>query len=460
MDSERDRVRLLLRRFGFGASAKELDYYGQDGWKGAIDRLLAFDQVEAFPIDPTQFDGKGNVKPRDAQVAWFCRMLTTRRPLEEKVTLFWHNHFATSAQKVSSGFMMHEQIDTLRTHGMGRFENLLLEMAKNPAMILWLDNQENLKGKPNENFAREVMELFSLGIGHYTERDIQEAARAFTGWRFRKVKGERGRTEFYLDERNHDGDLKTVLGQTSKFNGEDICAILVSMPQSSRFIARKAWEWFGYGNPDDALVERIAQKYRAAHMETKALLRAIMEEPALYSEKSARGLVKNPVDFVVAPIRQLGFGEILRSALQSRDGEAGKRVLTLANFARISTKGMGMDILFPPDVSGWNPRAEGWISSATMLERIKFGTKLLAGGGLGQGATTIAGALSSASTAREVAALLNETLDAQLPATSLARVEEAIRVVAGTNQLTEKTLPRAASNAAKLIFGSPEYQFA
>ncbi|MES1227505.1 MAG: DUF1800 family protein, partial [Armatimonadota bacterium] len=195
LQTERDKIAHLLRRFGLGASEAEMEFYSKGGLKGAIDKLLNFEQVEEpfvydiqnmfleIPNKKTAVKVK-QLKPRGTQVWWYTRLLTTQRPLEQKMTVFWHNHFATSAQKVDNGEAMYTHIETLRANAFGRFEDLLLAVSRDPAMLYWLDNGDNLRGKPNENFAREVMELFTLGIGNYTEKDVQEAARAFTGWRY------------------------------------------------------------------------------------------------------------------------------------------------------------------------------------------------------------------------------------------------------------------------------------
>ncbi|RYG63649.1 DUF1800 family protein, partial [bacterium] len=200
--TERARGAHLLRRFALGASEAELDYYLQDGYRGAVERLLTPESTpEVGEIDVEALrNAKGNL-PMPTVVAWWtARLVTTRRPLLEKMTVFWHNHFATGADKVKAAPMMHLQNETLRTHALGKFESLLQAVAKDPAMLYYLDNQENVRGKPNENFAREVMELFTLGIGHYTEQDVQEAARCFTGWSLRRG-GKQSEPEFLLRAR-------------------------------------------------------------------------------------------------------------------------------------------------------------------------------------------------------------------------------------------------------------------
>lgn len=185
LQTDREKGAHLLRRFGLGASEAELDYYLKDGLNGAVDRLTEYESVdEGFNINPYDLQPeKAKNLPMPILTAWWiARMIATRRPLQEKMTLFWHDHFATSASKVKASEFMLQQNETLRQYATGNYRSLLTNMSKDPAMLFWLDNQENVRGKPNENFAREVMELFTLGVGNYSEKDVQEAARAFTGW--------------------------------------------------------------------------------------------------------------------------------------------------------------------------------------------------------------------------------------------------------------------------------------
>ena len=235
--TEREKTAHLLRRFGLGASEAEVDYYGADGLQGAIDKLLDYDAVdEGFPITLQDFaNNNGNVNVIGLQMWWYLRLLATRRPLEQKLTVFWHDHFATSAAKVDVTVPMHDHIETLRENASGRFLDLLSAVSTDQAMLYWLDNNENVSGSPNENFAREVMELFTLGVDNgYTEKDVQEAARAFTGWtfgvgrggRFRQTRKPNRGSRFFNVARRHDAGMKTVLGRTGYFNGDDVLRIL------------------------------------------------------------------------------------------------------------------------------------------------------------------------------------------------------------------------------------------
>src|SRR5256714_5819869 len=313
--TERDRVAHLLRRFGLGASEAELDFYSKGGVPGAIDALLNYGQTEEgfdVPLEKFKAGAKMRVNIGGVQAWWVLRLLCTKRPLQEKMTLFWHNHFATSAAKVGAPLLMYQQNETLRQFATSRFQDLLLALSKDPAMLLWLDNEYNVKGKANENFAREVMELFTLGIGHYTKKEIQESARAFTGWGLRRVRPDmdiqsKGRAAvFMFREQLHDEGTKAFLGNQGNFNGDDIIGILCGNRQTARFMPKKMWSWFAYPNPSPELIDRISGDWYTHGLDVNRLVRNIMESEEFYSDKASRSVFKNPVDFVIAPMRQLG----------------------------------------------------------------------------------------------------------------------------------------------------------
>ncbi len=297
LNSERDKVAHLLRRFGLGASEAEIDFYGKEGLSSAIDKLLDYEKVEdSFSLPITTFTNKQNgLVPMPAvQAHWILRMLSTRRPLQEKMTVFWHDHFATDANKVIQPTMMYQQNGIFRDGATGSFADLLLNVSRDPAMIFWLDNELNQKGKPNENFAREVMELFTLGIGHYTEKDIQEAARAFTGWTIQR-RGPRPTAEmptfeppaFRFAPFQHDEGEKTVFGKTGNFGGEDIIRMLCENPRTGQYITEKIWNWFVYEDPEPATIEKFAAGFIKADLNIKFLLRSIMESKEFYSDRAA-----------------------------------------------------------------------------------------------------------------------------------------------------------------------------
>lgn len=452
-----------------GASESELDYYSGLGLKETINGLLNYEAIdEGFDVPITKFQAglKMRVKMPGVQAWWILRLLATRRPLQEKMTLFWHNHFATSAAKVNQPVLMYHQNELLRQHATGRFQDLLMAVSKDPAMLLWLDNQYNVAGRANENFAREVMELFTLGIGHYTEKDIQESARAFTGWAFRRRKtdeddfGNGARTaEFFYRAKLHDDGTKNFLGSSGNFGGEDIIGLLCGNPQTSRFITKKLWSWFGYENPSSELVERLANDWYHNDLDIKYLLRSMMECDEFYSDKALRHVIKNPVDFVVAPMRQLGIGSQLVAAVKTMDQVSGATMAVIAT-AQQAVKDMGMPLFFPPDVAGWD-FGQAWITSATMVERMSFGPALF-----GDSSLTKRGRInydtyplfSSNVQLDSVVARLISLLDANLPESKVRALNHcALEISQGS--LNQKNSNHVIGQVSRLIFSCPEYQF-
>jgi len=288
--------------------------------------------------------------------AWWLReMLATESPLTERMTLFWHGHFATSQQKVRSNQLMYRQNVLLRREALGNFGTLLHAIARDPAMLVYLDNAGSRRGAPNENFAREVMELFTLGEGRYGEADVKEAARAFTGWSL-----ERGTGEFTYRRIWHDYGEKTVLGRKGRFDGDDILDVLLERPETARFIAAKLWREFISPQPDAAEVERWAQVFREARYEVKPLLRAIFLSKAFWAEENRSALVKSPVDLAVGTMRASGMNPFdLRPAV----------------FACAS---LGQNLFAPPNVKGW-PGGNAWIDSATLLARKQWLERIFRG---------------------------------------------------------------------------------
>ncbi len=498
--TESEKVAHLLRRFGLGASEAELDYYGKDGLKGAVDKLLGYKSNSwKFDVDPMAFaNGQGVVNIRVAQGIWYLRVLATQNPLEEKMTIFWHHHFAVSGEKVDNSFALMNYVDTLRFHATGNFRDLLRAASKDPAMIFWLDNQENVKGKPNENFAREVMELFTMGIGNYTEADVQEAARAFTGWSYGiPLRGGRAlgtkssprrNDKYSFNDAKHDAGVKTVLGRTGQLSGDDVIDLLCDRPETPRFIVKKLWEWFVYPEPDTKTVDKFATIFKNASLDISALLKAIMLSEEFYSEKAVRTVVKNPIDFCVATARQMGIGE---AAMQRvRDGIANPQIneqngLNIglvraagpAFLVHASTKSMGMELMYPPDVSGWRVGSY-WVTSATMVERIKWadilfgnisnqGARPAGNAGIApqlQGRNNPSAPLAFAlfrldPTPKGVVDKLTSIFDVKLPEKTTLTLVDAAKNALG-NGLTLQNSATTAGAVCKLMFGSPEFQFA
>jgi uncharacterized protein (DUF1800 family) len=387
--TEKEKSAHLLNRFGLGASPQELEEYAEGGHKKTIERLLDYEsRVDPFDdINIKSFaNNNGNINVLGFQRIWLTRLLVTNRPLEQRMTIFWHDHFATSAQKVDIPPTMYKHINLLRRNCLGSFRDLLGAVSKDPAMIYWLDNNLNVKGRPNENFAREVMELFTLGVGHYTEEDILEAARAFTGWNFGVGQGRQmrrrarpvGNARFMNIQRDHDADEKTVLGRRGNFDGDDILDILCKEKQTARYIALKMWEFFAYPNPSVRLLETLTEKFYVSGLSIRVLVKAIMESEEFYSDKAALGVIKDPCSFCIGSMRASGAMEtILKTAVDSEENR-GFRAAPAASSAAVGMKSMGMDLMFPPDVSGW-AGGDSWISSATMVERMKWAPRLFSG---------------------------------------------------------------------------------
>jgi uncharacterized protein (DUF1800 family) len=268
------------------------------------------------------------------------------------MTLFWHNHFATSQQKVRSANLMYRQNVMLRRYAAGNFGALLREVSKDPAMLIYLDGAQNRKGAPNENFAREVMELFTLGEGNYSEQDIKEVARAFTGW---SIDADAG--EFRFRRPAHDDGSKTVFGREGRFNGDDIVTLLLRQPATSEFVVAKLWREFVSPEPDAAAVKQLAATWRAANYEIKPLLRAMLLSEAFWVPANRGVLVKSPVELVVGSLRQFRFS-----------------VEDPAPFAVILRQ-LGQDLFNPPNVKGW-PVGDAWLNTTTLLARKGFLNRL------------------------------------------------------------------------------------
>lgn len=340
----------LLRRAGFGYTPQELKYYRSLGYDGTLNELLNPSVVDNSLLEKAikeqTFDF---TNPNDLRRWWLYRMLNTRRPLEEKMTLFLHGHFATSDRKVRNTHAMYVQNMLMRKHALGNFHDLLLGISKDPAMIIWLDNQQNRKGKPNENFAREVMELFTIGIGSYSEVDIKEAARAFTGWQT-KPDG------FFFNKGQHDFAQKTVLGVTGNLDGDEVISILVRRPETSKLLAHKLITFFAYENPDKSFVERVAARFREDRFSLASMLREIFEDRTFQSDRAYHAKIKSPAELVVGSIKTLQI-ENLDNDLPQQMGA------------------MGQDLFHPPSVKGWDG-GEAWISSDTLMERFNFAARI------------------------------------------------------------------------------------
>ena len=289
----------------------------------------------------------------EAQAWWFRRMLLTRAPLREKMTLFWHDHFATSIQKVKQPALMLCQNDLFRAHACGNFKQLTQAVLLDPAMMLYLDTESSRKGRPNENFAREVMELFTLGEGHYTEPDIREAARAFTGYQLNRSDG-----KVVHNRRLWDETPKTFLGHTGPFTGADIINLIFDQAAAARLLPAKLWEYFAAENPAPALIDALATSFREANFEVAPLLREMFLSSEFYAESLMRNQIKSPIQFLLQLFKQLELA----------DAPTG--------FPILAQQQLGQTLLMPPNVAGWD-WGKAWINTNTLLTRYNLAGQLL-----------------------------------------------------------------------------------
>ena len=373
-----DDARHLLNRAGFGATEAEIQRTVGMSREKAVRLLLDGARTGPVTSPPAWTAETGALRyPRRGTDAtdvekklfqqeqireglelrgwWIGEMLSTPSPLTERMTLFWHNHFVSSQQKVKLAELMYRQNATLRANALGNFSELLHAIARDPAMVIYLDNAQNRKGSPNENFAREVMELFTLGEGHYSEQDIKEAARAFTGWSLDRNTG-----QFVFRRFIHDDGMKTVLNRTGTLDGDQVLDILLAQPATAEFIARKLWREFVSPDPDAAAVRRIAERFRNSRYDIKVALHGIFTSDAFYASENRAVLVKSPIELVVGTLRQFGM----------KPAEA-------TPFA-VAAAGMGQNIFSPPNVKGW-PGQETWINASTLLARKQFLERLFRG---------------------------------------------------------------------------------
>lgn len=345
---DRETVAHLGRRAAFGARREEVDYFYALGSDKTLDFLLNYEQVPndqmeaalaAQPFDLGKYQG--------IVQWWLFRMVHTWRPLEEKMTLFWHGHFTSAMSKVQNTTLMLNQNHLFRRHALGNFRSLLLEVYKDPAMLIWLDNATNRVGKPNENFARELMELFTMGVGNYTEQDVREVARAFTGHTIDRTTG-----TYLFRSSWHDYGAKTVLGQTGNWDGDDIINLLVPREATGRFMARKLLKMFVYEDPEPMLIDALARVYYENGYSVKAMMTWILTSDAFYSDRARAALVRNPTELVVNAIRTLEVRSDLSPFVW-----------------RLNS--MGQALFNPPDVEGFDG-GMAWINTSTQLHRFNL----------------------------------------------------------------------------------------
>lgn len=402
-DWNRDRAAHLLERAGFGGTPEDIDALAALSPREAVRRMVYFegapearlepfdesgifdDGLEAFPPSrpattslaqengealgvKVRPDGNRRMQPivnkffywlrasrlETNRVAywWANRMLVSPRPLEEKMALFWHGHFATSEDKVRDYRKMLRQLQLFQREGLGDFRALLIGVAQDPAMLAFLDAGVNVKGAPNENFAREIMELFSMGVGNYTEHDIREAARAFTGWNFRGV-------EFHVNEDQHDEGTKTVLGVTGPLDGVGVIDVILDQPVTAEYIAAKLYRYFVRDDPDAGLRKRLGNVLRDNGYRIAPFMETILLSRDFYAPESVATHIKSPVELVISTYRKLGLSHLPGAP----------------DFNEV-TGALGQRLMFPPTVAGW-AQGRSWVTPGLLLERGNFALDVL-----------------------------------------------------------------------------------
>ena len=369
----------LMRRAGFGAARDDLEAYVAKGYEATVDELLNPEGQPPWNDDvyarayPDSLD-RGD--PACCQARWTFRMINTPRPLEEKIALFWHGVLCSGQAKVEHSLQLALQIDLFRRHGLGSFRDLLLELSRDPAMVYYLDNVDNHKDSINENYGRELLELFSMGVGkdgleNYTEDDVKACSRAFTGWNVAPALPlypyGRNPWKFLYDPADHDNGEKTFLGETGRWNGEDIVDIIVHQPSTARFIARHLYNSFVADEPqvpawkdtpprDPEAIKALEEAFVNSNYEIRSVLRVLFNSGFFKSEAVRQARIKSPTEVVIGTIRLVGDFRYPKPGMMPIVLEMGY---------------MGQDLMNPPSVEGWHTGRD-WIDSGTLVERVNF----------------------------------------------------------------------------------------
>ncbi|HTU69500.1 MAG TPA: DUF1800 domain-containing protein [Candidatus Baltobacteraceae bacterium] len=448
----------LMRRAGFGATPDEVARYGAMSPHDAAEALIHFPDtsrlapppgVMAYP-DPRRiaFKGMDDMQKRDAARArrkeaigdilalqewWLNRMLTTPAPLQEKMTFFLHGHFTTAAiQKGVWPNLVLAQNQLFRQNALGNLHDLTIAVSKDPAMLLYLDNAENNKSHPNENYSRELMELFTLGLGSYTEEDVRQSARAFTGWTIDRRTG-----EFTFNPRTHDDGTKTFLSRTGNFDGTDIVDIIYQQRACERFWAKSLLSAFVYNDPEPELVDEFANVISRNHFELAPSMSVLLRSNVFYSQRAYRALVKSPVEFVVGAHKSLDLATIVEGTPQA-------------------LRAMGQILFYPPNVAGW-PGGANWLTSQMLIARENFIARIVNAQTATQSSWLAAVPLDAKRASREfIAAILQNDAPSQAYVQLIAYLDGAGTSALGA--LSVENYDERARGAAYLTMAMPAYQ--
>ena len=372
--SEPTRIGHLLRRTGFGVTREEFDRYMVMGLEAATDEIMNYQAIsdDAAMQLASQIDLEGR-NPGLAVAWWLTRIANTRWPLQEKMTFFWHGLLTSPISVVRDPAAMVAQNEFLRANALGAFPDILKGISQDRAMMVYLDVSGSQRSSPNENYARELMELFSLGVGNFSEDDVREAARAFTGWRVPRQRSDDGRPillEPRFLPRQYDSGAKTVLGQTGDFGPDEIVDVIVQQPASAAFITEKLFSYFVYAAPDEATLAPFIAVYNSSGRSIGATVEAILRSDVFYSDRAYRSLVKSPVEYAVGAVKALGQQGNVAQALIAGNGRRDGGFL----------RQMGQIPFEPPNVAGW-PGGASWLNSSTLFARFNFLNAVTGGSG-------------------------------------------------------------------------------
>jgi hypothetical protein len=349
----------LLRRAEFGSRPERLDAYKELTPQQRVDDIFDFDpKSDVGGLNQFLDNAKSlfDIRRNPPMVAewWFHRMVNTPFPLQERIAVFWHDHFATSASKVGRSDWMADQIELFRTDGLGSFRDLLVKVGRQPAMLRWLDGNNSHKSNPNENYGREILELFAVGVGNYTEKDVQELARAFTGWQIN------GSSSRFHKERFDDGDKTLFAGKPyetkAKLDSESAVDAILKHPESARFIGRRLFQTFVHPEPTQEHVDHVAGRLRHHQWHVGNVLKELLKTRLMHSDWAYRSRIKSPVELVVGACYATG-------------------ATPRAQYLREACARMGQSLLYPPNVAGWDG-GQTWINATTVIERFRFGMNL------------------------------------------------------------------------------------
>ncbi len=484
------KARHLLVRAGFGGTPQEVEKLHAMGLYGAVDHLVEFyrqpasgpvlDLTPPLTVDPLRgkmrMSGGGNravgLDPGSVEANklvqlrrwWLERLVESPRPLQEKLTLFWHGHFATQDSVVDNSYSMLRQNQFLREHAAGNFAALLYGIVHDPAMIRYLDNNKNVKGSPNENLAREIMELFSMGVDQgYTEQDIVEAARALTGYTFDHATG----TYRFVYER-HDTTEKTIFGQKGTWTGDDLVRLILERPETPRFVARKLFEYFAYSDPDAATVDSLAAVLTERQYALEPMLKNLFLSEEFYSSRSMGQRVKSPVELLVGLLRDLGakpevVWQPIEKPLPKSDGTSLVEGVALSSYETLDKVlgEMGMQLFEPPDVKGWR-YGRPWIDSQRLFVRYNAVASLIES--IGQHGIDVVGLIRAGGCKNSAEAVdylakayLTRPLDAEKREALIAHLGELPPEGEWANQ--QQQLNEKLRSVLMLMLCVPEHQF-